>query len=53
MRQFQAAASATPEAAKESKAYRFVLQDAIDSVEDGLQNAQQLLAEQKEQFKGK
>ena len=53
LRQFQAAASATPEAAKESKAYRFVLQDAIDSVEDGLQNAQQLLAEQKEQFKGK
>lgn len=53
LRSFQAAASATPEATKESKAYQFILQDAIDSVEDGLQGAQQLLAEQKEQFKGK
>ena len=53
LREFQAAASATPEAAKESKAYKFVLQDAIDSVEDGLQGAQQLLTEQKEQFKNK
>jgi hypothetical protein len=53
LREFQAAASATPEAAKESKAYRFVLQDAIDSVQDGLQGAQELLAQQKEQFKNK
>ena len=53
LRNFQTAASATPEAAKESKAYRFVLEDAIDSVEDGLKSAQQLLEEQKEQFKNK
>ena len=53
LRDFKAAASATPAAAKESKAYRFVLEDAIDSVEDGLKSAQQLLEEQKEQFKNK
>lgn len=53
LRDFKAAASATPAAAKESKAYRFILEDAIDSVEDGLQSAQQLLEEQKEQFKHK
>ncbi len=53
LRDFKAAASATPAAAKESKAYRFVLEDAIDSVDGVLQGAQQLLEEQKEQFKNK
>ncbi|MGH9493331.1 MAG: hypothetical protein ACRD2K_07495 [Terriglobales bacterium] len=52
LRDFKAAASATP-AAKEAKAYLFPLEDAIDSVDAGLRNAQQLLEEQKEQFKKK
>ena len=51
LRDFKAAASASPAAAKEAKAYSFVLEDAIDSVNAGLQNAVQLLEEQKEQFK--
>lgn len=53
LRDFKAAASATPTAANESKAYQFALEDAIDSVSAELQSAQQLLEEQKEQFKKK
>ena len=53
LRDFKAAASATPAAAKEAKSYLFALADAIDSVEAGLQSAQQLLEEQQEQFKKK
>jgi len=53
LRDFKAAASATPAAANESKAYLFALEDAIDSVSAGLQSAQQLLEEQQEQFKKK
>ena len=50
---FKIAASATPDAAKEAKAYLFALEDAIDSVNAALQDAEQLLEEQKEQFKKK
>jgi ABC-type transporter Mla subunit MlaD len=53
LRDFKAAASATPAAAQESKAYLFALEDAIDSVNSALQSAQQLLEEQTEQFKKK
>ena len=53
LRDFKAAASATPDAAKEAKTYSFVLEDAIDSVQGGLKDAEQLLEEQKEQFKKK
>ena len=53
LRDFKAAATATPAAAKEAKSYLFALEDAIDSVEAGLQSAQRLLEEQKEQFKKK
>lgn len=53
LRDFKAAASATPATAKESKAYLFALEDASDSVNGGLESAQQLLEEQKEQFKNK
>lgn len=53
LRDFKAAAFASPAAAKESKAYLFALDDAIESVDAGLQSAQQLLEEQKEQFKNK
>jgi HPt (histidine-containing phosphotransfer) domain-containing protein len=49
----KAAAAASSAGAKESKAYNFALEDAIDSVESGLRNAQELLEEQKEQFKKK
>jgi ABC-type transporter Mla subunit MlaD len=53
LQNFKAAASATPAAANESKAYLFALEDAIDSVNAELQSAQQLLEEQQEQFKKK
>lgn len=50
LRDFKAAAVANP---KEARAYSFALEDAIDSVTAGLKNAEELLAEQKEQFKKK
>lgn len=50
LKAFKAAAAANP---AEAKAYSFILEDAIDSVNAGLQSAQQLLEEQKEQFKKK
>ena len=53
LQDLKAAASATPAAAKEAKSYLFALEDAIESVEAGLQNAQKLLEEQQEQFKKK
>lgn len=53
LKDFKTAAAASPAGAKESKAYNFALEDAIDSVESGLRNAQELLEEQKEQFKKK
>jgi chromosome segregation ATPase len=53
LRDLKTAASATPAAVKESKAYLFALEDAIDSVNSGLRNAQELLEEQNEQFKKK
>ena len=43
----------TATSAKESKAYSFALADAIDSVDAGLKNAEELLQEQQEQFKKK
>lgn len=53
LRDFKASASASPTAAKEAKAYLFALEDAIDSVEAGLKNAEELLEEQTERFKKK
>ena len=53
LRDFKAAASAAPVAAKEAKTYSLVLEDALDSVQSGLKSAQELLEEQKEQFKKK
>ena len=53
LRDFKTAASATPASAKEAKPYLFALEDAIDSVNAALQNAEQLLEVQKEQFKKK
>jgi len=50
LKDFKAAATAGPQ---ESKAYSFALADAIDSVEAGLKNAQELLQVQQEQFKKK
>jgi hypothetical protein len=53
LRDFKAAAAAGPAEAKESKAYQFALADAIDSVDAGLKNAEELLQEQQERFKKK
>ena len=50
LKDFKTAAAASP---KESKAYTFALADAIDSVDSSLKNAEELLQEQKEQFKKK
>lgn len=51
LREFKAAAAASPAAAKQARDYSFALEDAADSVTAGLQNAEELLAEQKELFK--
>jgi len=53
LKDFKAASAASPAAIKESKAYSFALEDAIDSVDAGLKNAEELLEEQKELFKKK
>lgn len=53
LKAFQAASVASPAATKESRAYSFALADAIDAVESGLHDAQELLQEQQEQFKKK
>ena len=53
LKDFKAAAAASPADAKESKAYSFALADAIDAVDSGLQNAQELLQAQQERFKKK
>ncbi len=53
LRDFKFAAAASPQAAKEARAYSFALEDAIDSVAAGLKDAEELLAEQKELFKKK
>lgn len=53
LKDFKAAATASPAAVKESKVYSFALEDAMDSVDAGLKNAEELLEEQKEQFKKK
>jgi ABC-type transporter Mla subunit MlaD len=50
LKDFKAAAAASP---NESRAYSFALADAIDSVDAGLKNAEELLQEQQEQFKKK
>lgn len=50
LKDFKTAAAASP---ADAKAYGFVLQDAIEAVESGLHDAQQLLEEQKEEFKNK
>ena len=50
LRDFKTAAAASP---KEARAYSFALEDATDSVTAALQNAEELLAEQKELFKKK
>ena len=50
LKDFKAAAAANP---KEARTYNFALADAIDAVDSGLQNAQELLHEQQEQFKKK
>jgi hypothetical protein len=48
LQDFKAAAAANP---REARAYSFALADAIDAVDSGRQNAQELLQEQQEQFK--
>ncbi len=53
LREFKAAGAASPAAAKEARAWSFALEDAIDSVAAGLQNAEELLVIQKEQFRKK
>jgi len=53
LRDFKAAGAASPAAAKEARAWSFALEDAIDSVASGLQNAEELLEIQKEQFRKK
>ena len=53
LKAFKAASVASPAATKESRAYSFALEDAIDAVESGLRDAQELLQQQQEQFKKK
>lgn len=53
LRDFKAAGAASPAAAKEARSWSFALEDASDSVTASLQNAEEVLAEQKELFKKK
>lgn len=53
LKEFKAASVSSPAATKESRAYSFALADAIDAVESGLQDAQEILLAQQEQFKKK